>query len=271
MSVPCPHCGFLVALIASEGGAPQHCPRCGGALKAPSDAPGMAEIGSGPVPRATTGDATAPDDPLAAVIANAAAAARDEAVVAPVGDAAPTPRTTHRRPARKRDSPSFVRKSATAMPSGPRWPGLLVVGVLLLALLTQLLLVQRGELAASARWRPMIGAVCAVLRCELPPWHEPAAITMLNRSVQPHPRNPGVLLVHASFRNDAHWPQGWPVLVLSLADVDGREVGRRAFRPEEYRGAAGPTAELAPGQSASVQFEVIEPAPRIVAFTFDFR
>jgi hypothetical protein len=154
---------------------------------------------------------------------------------------------------------------------GPRWPALLAVAGLTLLLILQLLLAQRAELAAQARWRPLLIGVCTVLRCELPPWHEPEAYTMLDRSVRPVPGQAGLLRVNASFRNDARWAQAWPTLVLSLSDVDGRQVGQRAFAPDEYRSAHAPDDALAPGQSTTVGFEVIEPAAHIVAFTFDFR
>ena len=37
MFVPCPHCGFLVALIVSRDGAAQHCPRCEGLMQLDED------------------------------------------------------------------------------------------------------------------------------------------------------------------------------------------------------------------------------------------
>lgn len=274
MFVPCPHCGFSVALIVSDDGPPQHCPRCDGRLQSADDDASAPDIAANaepaiaaPVSDEMRDSQTHDRDPLDAVIAAAPASIEppsDGPRVTPGAAAA-----TLRRPA-PRSAPSFARTSASAMPTGPRWPGLVAVGVLLLVLVTQLLLVQRNELAASARWRPMIGAICAALQCDLPPWREPAAFTMLNRSVQPDPRTAGVLSVNASFRNDARWPQPWPTLVLSLADVDGRTVGQRAFLPGEYRGPTAPPLELAPGQSASVRFEIVEPTPRIVAFTFEF-
>ena len=148
---------------------------------------------------------------------------------------------------------------------------MLAVPGLAILLAAQLLLAQRHELAASERWRPLLGGVCDVLACDLPAWREPAAYTMLARSVQPA-GEPGVLRVEASFRNDARWPQPWPALWLSLSDVRGQPVAQRTFAPDEYRaGGAGTTAELAPGQSASVRFNVVEPAEPIVAFTFEFR
>ena len=175
-----------------------------------------------------------------------------------------------RRPAATRGTPSFARIRQPAPPRQLNWRGPVAVVVLLLILMLQLLLAQRTELAAQARWRPVVAAVCGVLGCELPPWREPIAFSMLARNVQPKAGMPGVLTVSASFRNDARWPQPWPTIVLTLSDIDGRQVGQRAFAPREYRDRD--SAELlAPGQSAAVQLDVIEPAPRIVAFTFDFR
>jgi hypothetical protein len=62
-----------------------------------------------------------------------------------------------------------------------------------------------------------------------------------------------------------------PALLLTLSDLDGRAVGARVFTPREYLGAAPTQATLASGQSAMLSMDVLEPGPRIVAFTFDFR
>lgn len=290
--------------------APQRCPRCERPLQADAvadaaDAAAEAEVAQseaappgriepdppGPVdsPREAVVATDADDAPAAAEsIAEADAANTDGEPIASASAAAvpsleesiaasslPTARTRPSRPARagraKRDAPSFVRGTAAAPAPRRDWRAFAAIGVLLLALALQLVLAQRQELAADARWRPLVGALCGVLRCSLPPWHEPTAYTMLGRNVQPSPGATGVLRVNASFRNDARWPQRWPTLVLTLSDVDGREVGQRAFAPSDYRRDHKPTDELAPGQSASVQLDVVEPAPRIVAFTFDFQ
>ena len=136
----------------------------------------------------------------------------------------------------------------------------------------QLLLAQRNELAADARWRPLVSAVCGVAFCDLPAWHEPAAFTMLQRSVRPATDRPGTLAVEASFRNDARWAQAWPALRLSLSDADGRVIGRRTLQPADYLGnGADPLARLEPGQSAQVSFRLREPAAATVAFSFEFQ
>lgn len=212
-----------------------------------------------------------------------AAMAAPTAALAPLSAAADAvvPKRATRKRAGKSDTavaharlaPSFVRSRARAAAPAARrhWSGPAVAVALGLLLALQLLLAQRDELAADARWRPLVGALCGTLPCAIPPWREPAALTMLNRNVLPVADRAGTLRVSASFRNDARWAQPWPTLVLSLEDVDGRRVGQRAFSPEDYRKGYREGELIAPGQSAAVQFDVLEPAPRVVAFTFDFR
>lgn len=169
-------------------------------------------------------------------------------------------------------APSFVQPGAARRPvlRAAPWQWIALVGLgLLLAL--QILVADRQRLGADARWRPWVAGVCQALRCSLPPWREPGAFTMLSREVRPLPGRAGTLQIQATFRNDARWAQAWPLLQLSLADADGRTIGSRVLRPEEYLGRARPdAATLAPGQSAQVAFQVREPAAGTAAFSFDF-
>lgn len=277
MFVPCPHCGFLVALIVRPDGAPQRCPRCDGLVQADAVAPD--ESTGAPAPDAEPAQTIEdePPGPLADAAgsdaqpdATASPASYEEAIAA-VSATAATPRTRRSPRPRRNGAPSFARHAPVSAPKRTSWRWYAGIAALAVLLALQLLLAQRQELATDPRWRPLVAGLCTVLRCEVPAWREPTAFTMLQRSVRPKPNASGVLAVEASFRNDARWAQSWPLLVLSLSDVDGRPVGQRAFRPEEYRRTHRAGDELLPGQSATVAFEVIEPAPRIVAFTFDFR
>ncbi|MBX3713366.1 MAG: DUF3426 domain-containing protein [Lysobacter sp.] len=193
-------------------------------------------------------------------------AARDERPApAPVAaaPARPTPPT--------RRLPSFARTAdGAARPVRERW---LIVAVLALAVLLvlQLLLADRARLAANAQWRPLLATLCGALRCELPPWREPAAFTLLQRDVRQHPTRPGALRVSATFRNDARWSQPWPRLQLTLSDVNGRAAGQRRFEAQEYLGGTPGQTELASGESATVAMDILEPAPQIVAYDFRFQ
>jgi hypothetical protein len=251
MFVACPHCGFLVA---AQSGASQRCPRCG----SPID-PRLAK----PLAKAETQAAVAPQ--AEAVAAEAAGAESSDALPAqPVADA--------ERPRRKRGShaPSFARRHAPAPVRTTHWRSWLVVAGLAVVLFAQVVLAQREELAANASWRPLISGVCGALRCEVAAWREPAAFTMLQRSVQPKAGARGVLHVSASFRNDARWEQPWPTVLLTLSDMDGRQVGLRAFTPADSLGKGAAAGHIEPGQSATIQLDVIEPPQQVVAFTFDF-
>lgn len=171
-------------------------------------------------------------------------------------------------------APSFARASArpaAARPDTPRWQwGVVLALALLLGL--QIILSDRARLAADAGTRPLVSALCTVLRCTLPPWHEPSAFSMLSRDIRPVPGQAGALQVQASFRNDARWAQAWPALRLSLSDADGRVIGRRTLQAAEYLGpGADPQARLEPGQSAQVSFRLREPAAATVAFSFEFQ
>jgi hypothetical protein len=163
-----------------------------------------------------------------------------------------------------------------ATPDAPKprrpfpWGWLAAVAGLSLMLLLQLVLADRYRLAGDAGWRPRLEAVCGLLGCDLPAWREPEAFRVTSREVQPHPSAPGVLLISASFRNDARWPQPWPVLEIALQDLDGQALGLRRFQPVEYLGSPPASALIAPGQSASATLEILDPGKRAVAFTFDF-
>ncbi len=142
--------------------------------------------------------------------------------------------------------------------------------MLTLLLMAQVFFSERAPLAASARWRPVVTAVCDLTGCNVPAWHEPGAFAMLSRDVIAVPNRPGVLRVQASIRNDARWSQPWPVLVLSLSDANGRLLGRRRFMPGDYLGRTPDTTLLQAGQAAQLAFDIVEPGSGVVAFDFRF-
>jgi len=168
--------------------------------------------------------------------------------------------------------PSFAHRTRTmpATVSTSRWQWVAIAALSLLLLL-QILLADRARLAADAGWRPWLVTLCQALRCELPPWREPAAFAMLNRDVRPLPGTPGTLQAQATFRNEARWAQPWPLLVLTLKDADGRTLGTRALAPAEYLDASVAVHEIEPGQTAQVAVRIREPSANVVAFSFDFQ
>ena len=165
-------------------------------------------------------------------------------------------------------TPSFALNDApvAARRRGEWW----LLALLTLGLAGQLFFGERATLAANAQLRPVVETACDAIGCSLPPWREPTAFTMLARDVIAVPERPGVLRVQASFRNDARWAQPWPALILTLSDADNRTLGTRRFLPRDYLGDAPSSTLLAPGQASQLAFDIIEPAPNVVAFDFRF-
>lgn len=168
--------------------------------------------------------------------------------------------------------PGFARP-AIAAPRRPLlvwWPWI-ALPLLALALAVQVLVADRARLAADTAWRPRIIALCGILRCSVPAWREPSAFHVTTRDVRPHASVPGVLKVSATFRNDAAFAQPWPVLQLTLANVEGDALGLRRFKPREYLGNLPSGSQLGPGQSASFALDVVDPGKRAVEFDIEFR
>lgn len=306
MFAPCPHCGYLMALIATADGAPRDCPRCHRRVD-PHGAPPVRPVPPAAVPVQDVGPATtargrmpdarteaastdAPmpaaetpgtetpstDTPAAPGTDTRDARAVDTPVafrVAPEGDAQQdhAPATAPPAPPARGalHSPSFARRRRAAPTRRSDWAWR--AGALVLALLLglQLLLSQQDTLAQDPVWRPRLARLCGVGLCTLPPGRDAAAFEMVERSVQPLPGT-GALTVQARFRNAAPWPQAWPHLQLVLSDAQGHPAAARVFAPRDYAGAAARRA-IAPGQTVQARLRVVEPQPATVAFAFDFR
>jgi uncharacterized Zn finger protein (UPF0148 family) len=180
---------------------------------------------------------------------------------APVAPAAPGSR-----------APSFARATSVGDVARRRaqrieWG---VVAGLCALLLVQVVASDFDQLAASATTRPWLLRMCNVLRCHPPAWSEPQALRLLQRDVRANPRRPGTLRISASFRNDARWTQPWPRLRVTLSDADGRAIAARDFAAREYLGPTPTANGIASGQVAAVAFDVVDPSPRVTAFTFEF-
>ncbi len=168
-------------------------------------------------------------------------------------------------------SPEFARPTEKPPAAGARRWLWLFVPVLCASLVLQVAIADRDRLAADRSWRPQIVALCGVLGCAVPAWREPGALHIISREIRPHPSASGVLMVTATFRNDAAFAQAWPQLQLSLANLDGDALGMRRFSPREYLGGDPATSRIGPGQSATITLEVVDPGKRAVAFGFEFR
>ncbi len=142
---------------------------------------------------------------------------------------------------------------------------------LMVLLAAQIAFANRGAVLDNPAARPWLMRVCATLPCHLPPLKDLAKLELLSRDIRPHPDVPGALVITATVRNDAVFPQPYPVVVVKLSDLDDNVVAMRRFRPAEYiPDAKERAAGIAPGATVAVAFEVADPGKQAVAFKFGF-
>jgi predicted Zn finger-like uncharacterized protein len=167
---------------------------------------------------------------------------------------------------------TFAPRFAQPREKGPRrWPWVVLCTVLALLLAAQLGWACRDALVASPVSGPWLRQICASLGCRLPLVRAPSRLELLARDVQTHPSVPGALLISATVRNNAPFAQPWPVVSITLFDVDGKRLAMRRLRPAEYLGDNTQQARgLAPGATTALVFEVEDPGQRAVTFSLDF-
>lgn len=273
MHVPCPHCNGLIPADAGSGALPARCPLCKREIRSRT---GSQAAPIGPVKQPGAGKPAAAAPAPAQRPQPRPAAPLGARATNPPKDAMPTgSRSGARDAAPATPMPGFI-DSIRRGDDDPRSPRdrrieAIIAVLLALALPVQVVAMQKDALAADARWRPVLERGCAALGCTLPPWHAPRELRMLERSVLPDRTRPGVLQVRGTLRNQARWPQPWPVLQFTLADANGQSAGVRLLTAAEYLGAPPAQPVLEPGQSAAIAFAVREPSARVVAFDFVFR
>jgi predicted Zn finger-like uncharacterized protein len=182
------------------------------------------------------------------------------------------------RPARMRAATASPRSSMPAfartrhvMPIRRNWPWAVGGFVLLLTLGAQIGYAERGAILDDATARPLLERVCDSIGCRLPLRHDPSTLELLSREIRPHPSVPNALIISATLRNAAKFPQAFPAVEITLSDLDENRIAMRRFSPQEYLGdTRAIVSGLAPGATAALVFEVADPGKNAVAFEFKF-
>jgi predicted Zn finger-like uncharacterized protein len=177
--------------------------------------------------------------------------------------------------AQREEAPSFVRGARAARGGGRRAPlswgwigGTLAMSLLLAA---QLAFVYREPLLARPRIHAWVEAACTRLHCRVPAITDRARIRLLAHNVEPHPSAPHALMISATLINDAPFAQTFPVVQITLSDVNEHRIAMRRFQPEEYLGDLRSLDRgMASEAAVTLSFEVEDPGRDAVAYEFQF-
>jgi predicted Zn finger-like uncharacterized protein len=95
----------------------------------------------------------------------------------------------------------------------------------------------RGEIALLVpETRPILAKLCASLGCDLPLPRRAELMSIESSDLQADPSNPSVMVLTATLRNRAFFPQSHPSLELSLTDLQDQPLARRVLGPRDYLG-----------------------------------
>lgn len=113
------------------------------------------------------------------------------------------------------------------------WLWTLLVLLLLLGLAAQLAFHLRDRLAAShPELRPQLAQMCEILDCVLSLPKDTRHVLILGSDLQTEAE--GNLSLEVTLANRAAHAMAWPVLELTLTDVEDQPLARRMFAPSEY-------------------------------------
>lgn len=122
------------------------------------------------------------------------------------------------------------------------WLWWLLSIVLVLALFAQLVWFMRDSLAARyPALRPALAQMCQAMDCALGLPRDPKQVIILGSDLQTE--NDGRLVLTINLANKAKTRMAWPVLELTLTDVEDQPLARRVFAPSEYLSLSKQEAE----------------------------
>jgi hypothetical protein len=148
------------------------------------------------------------------------------------------------------------------------WGGGIVL--LLAGLALQYIYYHRAVLAENAGLRPLLGQMCELTGCQLPPRRDLGKIELADHLMQFHPRYEDSLLITATLVNRAEFTQPFPIVEVVMTDLQQKVIAHRHFRPEEYLIGERSGQGFTPNTEVPLMLEVADPGENAVGFEFNF-
>ncbi|MDO8437007.1 MAG: DUF3426 domain-containing protein [Nitrosomonadaceae bacterium] len=130
---------------------------------------------------------------------------------------------------------------------------------LLLLLVGQAAYSYRTEISVLApSTRPYLEQYCELLRCTIPLSQQAELLSIESSDLQADfAQDAGVVILTATVRNYAPFPQAYPALELTLTDIQDQPLASRIFTPGEYLGGdVNPTQTIAPAHEVDIRLHL---------------
>ncbi len=128
-----------------------------------------------------------------------------------------------------------------------------------------------AELARQDSYRPWFEQLCPLIDCTLPSKVDINQIKSSNLVVRSHPEFSGALVVDAILYNRAPFAQPFPLLEIRFADINGRLLASRRFKPGEYlAGELAGQAEMPPQTPIHISLDILDPGTQAVNYSLSF-
>ena len=126
------------------------------------------------------------------------------------------------------------------------------------------------ELSRQDQYRPIFQQLCPQIGCTVPSKVDIDRIKSSNLVVRSHPEFAGALVVDAILYNRAPFSQPFPLLELRFADLNGKMIASRRFKPGEYLSGDLPKAEMPPQTPIHIALDILDPGPKAVNYSLSF-
>lgn len=147
------------------------------------------------------------------------------------------------------------------------WPKATLVFALLLLLGGQLGWHNRGQLLQLFPFKQL----CSHMDCSAAQQYIPAYYSVTERYFAPDPEHSEALRLDISFRNNASYAQAYPILQISLYDIDELVVARRHLKPHQYmQPAPDKNQQIAAQEIVKVSLSLLDPGPHASGFRVNF-
>lgn len=120
----------------------------------------------------------------------------------------------------------------------------------------------------SAAW---MTKACAYIDCQIKYRRDVGRVKIIDRNIYSRPDRPNTLFITATVVNKAPFAQPYPLMQLSLTNLQGTVIATRRFNPREY--VSPPSAARAlmtPNNPIKVRAAIQDPGVDAVAFEFAF-